>query len=45
MEKYAAQCQRESDMVTVQSDNQFLIDLHQFRAYLAAKEAEEDHED
>lgn len=36
---YAEECQREFDMVTVQSDNQFLIDLHRFRAGLAAMEA------
>lgn len=41
--EYAAQCQFEADMVTVQSDNRFLIDLHQFRAELAAMEAGDCH--
>lgn len=35
---YASECQYEADMVTVQSDNQFLRDLHHYRAELAAME-------
>lgn len=37
--EYAAECQRESDMVTVQGGSRFLIDLHRFRAELATMEA------
>lgn len=38
-EEYAEECRFEADMVTVQSDSRFLIDLHRFRAGLAAMEA------
>lgn len=38
--EYAAECKREADLVTVQSDNRFLVDLHRFRAELAALEVQ-----
>lgn len=41
-EEYAAECRFEADMLTVQSDNQFLRDLHAVRAELAANETETD---
>lgn len=41
--EYAEECRFEADMLTVQSDNQFLRDLHTVRAELAAMEAEAGH--
>lgn len=38
-EEYAAECRFEADMVTVQGGSRFLIDLHRYRAELAAMEA------
>lgn len=37
--EYAAECEYEAGMVAVQSDNQFLKDLHLVRAWFARQEA------
>ena len=36
---YAAECEFEAGLVAVQSDNQFLKDLHLVRAWFAQQEA------